>query len=330
MTTTVLRTDETTLFQNAGSNMIIGTHNSTFHADDVFAVAMLLKVYPQAKVIRSRDTRVLDQANILVDVGAEYDPKRGRFDHHQRGGAGLRANNVPYASAGLVWREFSRQLISAVVAENSSLDLDALAQRIDHLYVQGIDATDTGSIMTTSHLKDDESLVIPVTNLSGTIGLLNPIVGEQDCSNEAQDRAFMQAVTLAGELLTQVILRAASTQKWTKYVQEADKGEAVIVLDEPSADVACPWTTEVCAREHILFVVFPTPDRSGWRIKGAPVSPASFDSKKLLPESWAGLRDKELDTATGAEGCVFYHPGRWIAGAKTREAILRMASLALK
>lgn len=29
--------------------------------------------------------QVLDECDIVVDVGATYDPKKHRYDHHQRG-----------------------------------------------------------------------------------------------------------------------------------------------------------------------------------------------------------------------------------------------------
>lgn len=38
-----------------------------------------------AEIVRSRDPAVLDTLPIIVDVGATYEPEKGRFDHHQRG-----------------------------------------------------------------------------------------------------------------------------------------------------------------------------------------------------------------------------------------------------
>ena len=33
---------------------------------------------------RSRDPKVLDECDVVVDVGGVYDPEKMRFDHHQR------------------------------------------------------------------------------------------------------------------------------------------------------------------------------------------------------------------------------------------------------
>src|SRR5436190_1581201 len=88
----------------------IVTHDTSYHADDVFAVATLLLAFPDAQVIRSREQSVIDSADIVVDTGSVYDPPKMRFDHHQAGGAGQRQNNIPYASFGLVWKEFGERI----------------------------------------------------------------------------------------------------------------------------------------------------------------------------------------------------------------------------
>ena len=62
----------------------IATHNGSFHADDVFGVAVLMLLHPGAELVRTRDEQVVAAADFAVDVGGEWDPARGRFDHHQR------------------------------------------------------------------------------------------------------------------------------------------------------------------------------------------------------------------------------------------------------
>ncbi|WP_419467549.1 MYG1 family protein [Allochromatium tepidum] len=39
---------------------------------------------------------------MAVDVGGEYVPERGRFDHHQRSFCEVRPNGVKYSSFGLM------------------------------------------------------------------------------------------------------------------------------------------------------------------------------------------------------------------------------------
>ena len=65
----------------------IGTHNGTFHCDEVLACVMLkmLPEYEDAEIIRSRKDDVLDACDIVVDVGEVFDHDRKRYDHHQNG-----------------------------------------------------------------------------------------------------------------------------------------------------------------------------------------------------------------------------------------------------
>src|SRR3954462_10048781 len=120
--------------------MKVATHDGSFHADDVFAVAALRMVHPGLEVVRSRDPGVIGDADLRVDIGLRDDPASGDFDHHQRGGAGERANGIPYASFGLVWRAFGPRLAGSEDA----------ATAIDERLVQGVDANDTGQNISTA------------------------------------------------------------------------------------------------------------------------------------------------------------------------------------
>src|SRR3712207_2394728 len=94
--------------------MIIATHSGKFHADDVWAVAALYILYPQADLIRTRDPERIATANFVVDVGGIWDPQSGKFDHHQKGFNGARPSGVVYASAGLVWKECGARCVAEI------------------------------------------------------------------------------------------------------------------------------------------------------------------------------------------------------------------------
>ena len=47
----------------------------------------MLKILPRfasSPVVRTRKEEILGQCDLVVDVGAKYDPARSLFDHHQR------------------------------------------------------------------------------------------------------------------------------------------------------------------------------------------------------------------------------------------------------
>lgn len=99
------------------------THGGKFHADDVFATALLMIVRPDIKV--TRGFVVPDGFDgIVYDVGC------GMFDHHQEPRES-RPNGVPYAAFGLLWRVLGAQLVGA-----------HQARLLDENFVQPLDLND--------------------------------------------------------------------------------------------------------------------------------------------------------------------------------------------
>src|SRR4051812_16043506 len=117
--------------------MKIITHSGNFHPDDVCAVAVLLLLYPDAEVVRTRDEKIItgkDKEDIVLDVGQRYEPENLYFDHHQEGGVPKRKNGIPYASFGLIWKHFGSQLSGSERAANT----------IEEKLVWPVDSDDSG------------------------------------------------------------------------------------------------------------------------------------------------------------------------------------------
>ena len=83
--------------------MKVATHDGKFHADDVFATALLKHLYPDVEIIRSRDPKILATADLRYDVGGKYYANTYDFDHHQAGFNTARPNGILYSSFGLLW-----------------------------------------------------------------------------------------------------------------------------------------------------------------------------------------------------------------------------------
>lgn len=49
--------------------MNVGTHNGTFHADEVLACTILDMLYGPISLVRTRDTTLLEECDVVVDVG---------------------------------------------------------------------------------------------------------------------------------------------------------------------------------------------------------------------------------------------------------------------
>jgi uncharacterized UPF0160 family protein len=292
--------------------MKVATHDGSFHADEIFALAALSLLGEPMEIDRTRDAAVLAAADLRVDVGFASDPAAGDFDHHQKGGAGERANGVRYASFGLVWREYGARLCGG--------DAD-VAARVDQSLVQGVDANDTGQAVVAPLLDG----VWPMT-VSGIIGGLNRRWDEE--LSPAEERArFDEALALAGPIVAREIASAAAQQRAVRIVEQAigrARDPRVIELDR---DV--PWKEVVVAQApDALFVVYPK--RQGWGLEAVPRELGSFTNRRDLPEAWAGLDGPELARLTGVGDAVFAHAKRFLVVARSRDGIGALAEQALR
>ena len=290
--------------------MQIATHPGNFHADDVFAVAVLGLVHGELDVIRTRDGAALAAADVRVDIGGRSEPATGDFDHHQRGGAGERANGIRYASFGLVWRAFGAQLAGG----------DHAAGAIDERLVQGVDANDTGQNLSTALFAG----IRPMT-VSGVIGALNP-AWDEELSAAEEDERFAEAVALATGILERELAGARAYQRGLEIVRAAVARASDPRLIE--LDRKAPWhETVVATAPEALYVIYPKSD--GWGMQAVPKTLGSFENRKGLPEPWGGHSDAELAQITGVPDAMFAHTKRFYASARSREGILALARQAL-
>lgn len=295
------------------TEITIATHNGNFHADDVFSIAALKAIFPTFKLIRTRNLEIIGKADIVIDVGGEYDTDTGRFDHHQRGGAGERENGIPYSSFGLVWQKYGLDLCQGD---------QKVADSVDEGLVSTIDAIDCG--YTEGVTKGGANGIIQGISLSQTISMFNP-TWQEDADFDA---CFDEAVNFASRVLTRFIASSnggiSAKAIVAKAIEQAEDPR-VIVLEKYT-----PWKKTVHALSaQALYMVYPS-GTGPWRIQTVPVEPGSFDDKKPLPAAWAGLSDQPLQELIGIEDALFCHNGLFIAGAESFESVMEMAAMALE
>jgi uncharacterized UPF0160 family protein len=310
--------------------MVIVTHSGKFHADDAWAVAALKILFPQAEVVRTRDPARVEAAHFAVDVGGIWDAATGRFDHHQKDFAGARPTGVPYASAGLVWKEYGARCVSALAAAHTGQHLAhdkavEMAHSIDADIVQYLDLSDVGA----------------AKNAPGGYGLSAVVSGFNPNWLDEQRLGYGDAAAAhtlsqfarAMELLTDIMINAVKYRVGAllsvEQVRQAEVLEDGRVLFLQNG--ALPWT-QVVRKEmpKVLFVISHNIAEQRYMIHTIPISPESFRARADLPEAWAGLRDLQLAAVTGVDDAGFCHNGRFIASAKSYEGIRTMASLALQ
>jgi uncharacterized UPF0160 family protein len=291
--------------------MLVATHDGSFHADEVFAIAALALLREPIEVLRTRDRDALARADLRVDVGFRYDPSTGDFDHHQREFDGVRDNGIRYASFGLIWREFGVR-----VCEGDQEVADA----VDISLVQGVDANDTGQQLTESLVEG----VYPLT-VNGVVGGFNAR-WDEELSPEQERLRFDEAVDLARGILAREVLSAAAGRRSARIVQAAITAATDPRLIE--IPVNAPWKQVlVPAAPDALYIIYPK--RQGFGLEAVPRELGSFENRRDLPAAWGGLEGPDLVAVTGVPDALFCHAKRFLVVASSHDGIEQLARLAL-
>lgn len=294
------------------------THSGGFHADELLSTVILTRLFPQARLMRSRAAEWIRPGadRIVYDVGGQYDPAAGIFDHHQRG-APLREDGQPYSSFGLIWKHYGRDYLAASGVPEDHIE--AVHTAFDARFVLPVDLVDNGAL--------DPSVAGPLAGLTlpALLETLKPVFDE--AGQEADDRGFQAALAIARTLVEAgVAQRAAKLRAEALVLQQIDRAGDSRVLELPMGMPFRPAVVKSGA-DHLLFVVHPR-DKD-WCLTGIRKADEGFELRADLPAAWAGLTNGELEAACGVAGASFCHNGRFIAAAATREAALAMAELAV-
>ncbi|KAL4225066.1 hypothetical protein ACF0H5_015760 [Mactra antiquata] len=320
----------------------IGTHNGSFHCDEVLACFMLkqLPIYKHAEIVRTRDPAVLDTCDIVVDVGGEYNPDKHRYDHHQRSFNESLSSVCPdkkwvtkLSSAGLVYFHFGKKILSQILeVKTDDPIIDTVFDQVYENFVEEIDGIDNGI-----NQYDGTPRYKVTTNLSCRVASLNPSWNETDVDEYEQ---FNKAMKMVGEVfLDKVLYYKNSWIPARELVYEAvqerlkvDSSGEMICLSKGG----CPWRDHLLTLEKQLDIspsikyVLYTDSAGKWRIQCVPVMLGSFENRLSLPSEWRGLRDNELSEKSGIPDCIFVHANGFIGGNQTYDGVLAMGRRSLK
>lgn len=291
------------------------THNGAFHADDLFATAVLSILNDgNIKIVRTRDRAEMEKGDYVYDVGGENDPERNKFDHHQRGGAGARENGIPYSSFGLIWKKYGEEICG---------DRE-VAEYIDRKIIMPVDAIDNG-------MDISKPLVSGVSdyNISSILKAFYP-TWKEDKSDI--DIIFENEVARIIPLLKREIKVAQDEVEGKKIIlndYNNSKDKRIIILSKPFhrylvRDVLPNF-------KEPLYYICPSGHSDEWKVETVSVNPETLESRKLFPESWRGLMDgsQELKDLTGVDDVFFCHKSGFLLHVKSKEGAIALANKAL-
>lgn len=281
-----------------------GTHDGTFHADEVTACALLLlfNLIDENKIVRTRDPEKLAACDYVCDVGGIYDASEKLFDHHQSDYTGS------LSSAGMILKYLKDlQLLTPKQYDYLNLSL-----------VMGVDAHDNGQ----------DPMVPGYCSFSHVVSNFTPI--QYDCSPQDQYQAFGNALHFVLNHLKRLLDRFHYIQSCRETVAKSmDGGQLCMLFDKN-----IPWLEiffELGGADHpALFLIMPSSGNQ-WKLRGIP--PTYQERMKVRlhqPKKWAGLSNEELQNASGIEGAIFCHKGGFVSVWNTKEDALKAFEYVLK
>ncbi len=284
-------------------NRSFGTHDGSFHSDEVTACAILLLVglIDRGKILRTREPKALEECEYVCDVGGIYDPKIKRFDHHQADYQG------EMSSAGMIWLYLKDQKI---------ID-EPTYHFFNRSLILGVDAHDNGRVV----------YEIGHSSFSQIVSNFVPVV--YDAPADVQNEAFFQALDFVHGHLVRLRERFNYIRQCRQKVADAMAGnKKFMVFEEPM-----PWIDnffDLGGEQHpALFVVMPSGGH--WKLRSIPPNNEDrMNMRMALPERWAGLQDQELKKATKIPGAIFCHKGKFISVWETKEDALKALDYVLQ
>lgn len=261
------------------------THGGRFHADDVFSAALLKILNPAVRITRALEVPAGFEG-LVFDIGW------GEYDHHQKN-APVRENGVPYATFGLLWKQYGAELVGTEEAE-----------RFDYHFIQPLDLDDNTGCG---------------SEIAGLIGAFNPSWD----SGKPPDACFEEAVAFAKVILEKRFEGIWSIQRARVLVEQAlsEMKDGIVILP-----TFAPWkmTLVPSAAE---FVIYPS-QRGGYSAQAVQNDDETHSLKYPFPARWAGRTEEELPGISGIRTLRFCHNNRFLIAAETLEDAIRACEAA--
>lgn len=278
------------------------THSGSFHADEIFATALIKRFYnSNVEIIRTREESILSEAVQdskvwVVDVGRSYNERRRNFDHHQASFSKTwPKSDIPFSSCGLVWSYLKKK--GYLSKKLSDVEIEIIEKKL----IKPIDKHDN-RVATWP-----QSVMFKLSNRN---------------NNTIDD--FLRALTIAEIHLEDTIYYARQMELNLDRIEDVEFIEdgLVALVDEEIHNIINPLANKTDAK----VVIMPKSTEGTWSVRS--LSPEK--DGVLAPASWRGLSGKELQDSSGLKGLVFVHKSGFLTISKSQKDAVKVARLMLE
>lgn len=270
--------------------VLVGTHDGSFHADEICAIAVLQEALPadiETRVLRTRDPMFLAKCDIVVDVGG------GRYDHHGQDNKHY-PNGVPYSALGKVLDD---------VEPNVQLRNFILWD-----WGYAIQSYDNGVYHLPPGIEQSKMR---------WINAMNATWDEHLSQSELQER-FEETLKMARK-----IYRRVRTQAMSRILSQQVLATAPVYIKKfiELPMCGCPWQ-QVAYKNKNLLGAYHQDEHGHWVVRVAKDNPVCPGTRIDFPAEWGGLEGKALESVTKIKGSLFCHKALYMAIFETKDAAM--------
>ena len=267
--------------------ILVGTHDGTFHADELCAIAVLQEALPkdiEVRVLRSRDGSTLSRCDIVVDVGG------GRYDHHGPDNKHY-PNGVPYSALGKVLDDVepSSQLRNFILWD----------------WGYAIQAYDNGMYQLPPGIEQSKMR---------WGNAMNPTWDEHLSQAEIQDR-FDETLAMVRKVYRRIRVQCQARILSQQVLQNCPVYARRFVELPVNG---CPWQQYAFKHREILGA-YHQDEHGHWVVRVAKDNPVMAGTRIDFPAEWGGKERKELEAVSHIKGALFCHRALYMAIFETKE-----------
>jgi uncharacterized UPF0160 family protein len=308
----------------------IVTHDGTFHCDEITAYTILSKVYKDINLIRTRNDEIINNSDIVIDVGKTYNDL-DRFDHHQDNCNEFFNNNykILLSSAGMVYKKYGKMLINNILNKESK-HINKLYKIIYDEFIMEIDAIDNGISQYDNNIRSNYRIN---SNISTLVAKMN---NEDSFDYDKQMSSFLNASDMILNILTILVNYHENKEeaydndyKTISFAMEerftnSKFGEFIIIKENCNNWFKCIIDYEKRniykkGEKQLKYIIYPS--NNEWRIKTISFK---FKARKNLL-SYDELKKK----VRNPDNLKFVHKALFIGSAKDLITAIEMATISL-
>ena len=288
----------------------IGTHDGKFHTDELVAIALIAHCFGHQckfQVIRSRDPKILEQCDIVLDVGYKNHGKY--FDHHGRDFNELHpGTKFKLAATGIVWYDLKNIILDQLGLRTANRSVREMTEElIFKRLVLPTDADDNGQFA--ARPSGPQPITLPeIVNAFNTpfgSGVL------RDNFHECLDLVR----TVMRRKLMEISKQALENNRIHTALLEApiaDKQAGIFVLQQQG-----PWITVVLNNwedtTDFKVCIFPGDIPGQWRIQSFPGSKYERRTMRCPAPDWMkGYQKNSVKRLTEEFDVIFVHSDGFI------------------